>query len=241
VATPRDSLSGSNPTLAAFLHLRNSIQVEKLPGYLIGKRDYDQQDGYNESLGRFNSSKPVPRACFRAEGEARWLEAQLKNDSTGGIYDYPKYGPLHPYIVSGLMFPGRAELYLMAFAEGRINDINGQIILTIPGKDQKVVLLSAFHNYIDSFVEAYLNWIYRYSHDPDIVKYLDSFVKHYEWDGFLLGKTKGRLLPWLAGVQSPLKTGSPDRVSLGAMVSCMANSYNLLHRLRWNIDQDLCE
>lgn len=234
ITTASDVRVGMNPTLIAYLQTRNSILMENLPGVVNGRHDYDLQDGFNPSMGRFDSHVISHRACFRAEGEARRLETQQN-----GTYPYRTEGPMHPLVVSGFNHPGRAELFLMAMAEGRICEDHGSILLHMPPGDTQLMLLSTSLTTMDPFVEAYLNWVYKISWEEEVEKQLAAYAAHFDFSNPKLDKPN--LGNWLTAAQPPLNDGPADRKSLGNAVRGVLGSYNHLHKLRWDFTQDQLE
>lgn len=233
IASAPAILSISNPTMTALLHMRNMIDISKIAGYTNSLMRYDECDGYNPNVRRFPNALPQPRACFRGEYEARRLEKQAG-------YNYNQYGIIHPNVVAGLMYPGRAELFMLCFAEGRINQQpNGQIILDPPGGGPIPLVQNQIPD-MDIYVQAYLDWVYKVFNREENKELLKSLSEYYQYmNAINFGPPLGVWVHPNNGVQAPLNVDTPpDRHSLGAAVSAIAKSFNTNQQKLWDINND---
>ncbi len=223
ISVQYDQLAGTDRMSVTVLRLQDAVRLDRTNGYARFERAYDALDGWNAERYSFLDTPLLgdSREVHRSEGIAR----QLERDE-----DFPhanKSIKLHPFVVAAMQFPGMAELFVLALADGHIfEEKSSQIVLQIPER-KTIILLKSFRRQIDPFVESLLGWSLKPGKWETQAKMLrELYISPQAIDC-------SRLNDWMDRPQPPLQQGGPDRVSLGLLTTALVRNFFKNQQRRW--------
>jgi Mg-chelatase subunit ChlD len=235
VALEFQSYPSTDQMWAAFIHLRNTVRIDHLKGYMRAKIAYDRLDGYDMLTRKF-AGVYKRRAVYKPEAIARELETksyQSQKDLSEQYFDYKTAGILHPFVAAALQYPGRVEIFCLALADELIvQNIEQRVILNLPGTGP-VILVDRPQEMIDPYVYALLTWVYKM---PDLENWKQIIAILKNRFVFDSGMDATLLRQWSKGPYHPLAVGSSDRQSLGYLVSAITRFTGINNKMRWTVE-----
>lgn len=217
----------TNRAWLAYLHLRSSTRLDLTQEWSIGRQKYDEQDGWSFEQRAFYGH-PTGLAVLPSEGEARALETRLAHvdGRNMAMYDYPRAGILHPYVVAALQQPREARLFALAAAEGRlVQKPSGAVVLRLPGSPETEVILASWTAaHIDPLVQALQQWAQRSAPGGDLAVHVAVLQERYRLDN---NDPTPALRPWWKEPLPQYGQGAEDRRSLGWWMYAVARAWLL--------------